>query len=75
VTQALTEQDRARSAIRAMVRHHGARLKSATPTGMIAALVAAAACRSRGLCSARFLSRSRRPLACSAQSIALTTAS
>ncbi|MGH8895537.1 MAG: NACHT and WD repeat domain-containing protein [Egibacteraceae bacterium] len=42
MTQALVEQDRARSSIRAMVRRHEARLKAATPTGMIAALVAAA---------------------------------
>jgi WD40 repeat protein len=42
VTQAFVEQDRARSSIRAMVRHQGTRLKAATPTGMIAALVAAA---------------------------------
>jgi energy-coupling factor transporter ATP-binding protein EcfA2 len=42
VTQALVEQDRARSSIRAIVHRQGARLKAATPTGMVAALVAAA---------------------------------
>jgi hypothetical protein len=42
VTQALVEPDRARSSIRAFVERSGARLKSATPTGMIVALVAAA---------------------------------
>jgi WD40 repeat protein len=42
VTQALAEQDRARSSIRATVARHGARLRDATPTGMVAALVIAA---------------------------------
>ncbi|MGH8904379.1 MAG: AAA family ATPase, partial [Egibacteraceae bacterium] len=42
LAQTLAEHDQARGAIRAMVRRHGARLKAATPTGMVAALVAAA---------------------------------
>lgn len=42
MTQALAEQERARSSIRAMVKHQGARLRDATPAGMVAALVAAA---------------------------------
>ncbi|MGH8900141.1 MAG: hypothetical protein ACRDYA_00280 [Egibacteraceae bacterium] len=40
--QALVEQDRAREGIRATVRRHAARLKDATPTAIIATLVAAA---------------------------------
>src|SRR6266542_6370967 len=36
------EQDDARSSIQALVRRQGARLKAATPTGIIAAMVAAA---------------------------------
>src|SRR2546421_4797190 len=37
-----SEQSETRSSIQALVRRQGARLKAATPTGMVAALVAAA---------------------------------
>ncbi|MGH8931593.1 MAG: hypothetical protein ACRDZO_13450, partial [Egibacteraceae bacterium] len=42
MTQMLVEQDQARGAIRAMVQRHGALLKHAAPTAIVATLVAAA---------------------------------